>query len=363
MNRVLQCSVFALALAAAQGAARAQQGCPTPEPMRGRMAGTLDASTFEDLGIALADEKLYGCAVQAFADSLKLKPDSANVLFMYGTSLFFSGRVQEAIEPLQASEIIDSRNLKLHLILAGVFDQLHRGPEALTEWRAAVDADPLSPQAVDGLAQDLVLDQQYQAAADLLTSPASARQRTPAQSLNLGMAFAALGQTDAAVDALRDGLNTTPDSLTIADELADVLAQAGRIDEADAAFALALERHPGDLETELHRFRTLLAADPVRAKTVGAELLRTSPENWEVLYLNGVLEAQAGEMEPARAHLEAAITRNDSFPLTHSLLGVVLARLRDYAGAKQQLERAIALGDTSQEAQENLARVTQAMQP
>jgi tetratricopeptide (TPR) repeat protein len=180
--------------------------------------------------------------------------------------------------------------------------------------------------------------------------------------MNLGMAFAALGQTDAAVDALRDGLNTTPDSLTIADELADVLAQAGRIDEADAAFALALERHPGDLETELHRFRTLLAADPVRAKTVGAELLRNSPENWEVLYLNGVLEAQDGEMEPARAHLEAAIARNENFPMTHSLLGVVLARLRDYAGAKQQLERAIALGDTSQEAQENLTRVTQAMQ-
>jgi tetratricopeptide (TPR) repeat protein len=363
MNRVLRCGVLALALAAAAGAARAQQGCPTPDSMRARMANKLDASTFEDLGIALAHEKLYGCAVRAFADSLKLKPDSANVLFMYGTSLFFSGRVQEAIEPLQASEIIDGRNLKLHLILAGVFDQLHRGPEALTEWRAAVEADPLSPQAVDGLAQDLVLDQQFQPAVDLLTDPASVRQRTAVQSLNLGMAYAALGQTDAAVDALRDGLNTSPDSLTIAAELADVLAQAGRIDEADAVFALALERHPGDLETELHRFRMLLAADPVRAKTVGEQLLRTSSDNWEVLYLNGVLEAQDSEMEQARAHLEASIARNESFPLAHSLLGVVLARLRDYAGAKQQLERAIALGDTSQEVQENLARVTAAMQP
>jgi Flp pilus assembly protein TadD len=68
-------------------------------------------------------------------------------------------------------------------------------------------------------------------------------------------------------------------------------------------------------------------------------------------------------MEAARAHLQAAIAQNDGYALAHSLLGVVLARLRDFAGAQTQLERAIALGDTSQEAQENLARVREAQRP
>lgn len=364
MTRAVRSALLALMLCAAAGTAlRAQQGCPTPESMRARLAGQLDAATFEDLGIALADQKLYDCAAIAFADSLRLKPDSANVLFMLGTSLAFSGHAPEAIGPLQASEAIDSRNLKLHLVLASVFDQLHRGADAKAEWQAAVTADPLSPEAVDGLAQELVLDQEYQPAVDLLTSHESARQRTPQQSLNLGIAYAALGQTDAAIDALRDGLNTTPDSLAIAGELADLLAQSGRIDEADAVFALALERHPGDLDTELHRFRILLAADPARAQSAGQELLRTAPQNWEVLYLNAVLETQNGGLAEARSHLEASIVVNDGFPLAHSLLGVVLARLRDYAGAKQQFGRAIALGDTSQETQDNLTRVTQALQP
>jgi len=40
-------------------------------------------------------------------------------------------------------------------------------------------------------------------------------------------------------------------------------------------------------------------------------------------------------------------------------LGVVLARMNDPAGAKAELERAIALGDDSQEAQDDLARVKQ----
>jgi Flp pilus assembly protein TadD len=364
MRREIHVASLLLALCAASATTvRAQQGCPTPESMRSRLAGAPDAATFEDLGIALAGAKRYDCAALAFANSLRLKPESANVLFMLGTSLFFSGHAPEAVGPLQASETMDSRDLKLHLIFASVLDQLHRGAEAKAEWQAAVAVDPLSPEAVDGLAQELVLNQEYQAAIDLLTDRESARQRTAQQSLNLGIAYAALGQTSAAEEALRDGLNTTPDSLTIASELADVLAQTGRVDEADAVFAVALERHPRDLDTELHRFRMLLAADPERAKTVGQDLLRSTPQNWEVLYLNAVLETQNGDMAEARAHLESSIALNDGFPLAHSLLGVVLARLRDYAAAKEQLEQAIALGDASQETQENLARVTQAAQP
>lgn len=363
MSRAIRAACLALCVVAAISL-QAQQACTMPPSMRTRMAVPApDAATFEDLGIALAGEKQYACAAMAFADSLRLKPDSANVLFMLGTSLVFSGHVQEAVGPLQASEAIDPRHLKLHLVLASVFDQLHRGAEAKAEWRAAVDTDPLSPEAVDGLAQELVLDQEYKAAIDLLNDRTSARQRTEVQSLNLGIAYAALGQSAAAVDALRDGLNTTPDSVTIAGELADVLAQAERIDEADAVFSLALERHPGDVDIELHRFRILLAGDPVRAKAAGQELLRTAPRNWEVLYLNGVLDTQNGDLAQARSHLEAAIALNESFALAHSLLGVVLARQREWGGAKQQFERAIALGDTSQEVQENLAGVMQAMQP
>ncbi|HEX4007205.1 MAG TPA: tetratricopeptide repeat protein [Acidobacteriaceae bacterium] len=351
---------FALAVCAAPPALCAQ-GCPIPDAMRTRMAGTRDADTFADLGIALANAKQYACAASAFAESLKTKPDSANVLFMFGASLDFSGNPQEAVAALQASETLDGRNLKLHLVLAAVFDQLHRDSDAVAEWKAAVETDPLSTEALDGLSQDLVLDQQDQAAIDLLDDPKVTGLRTALQSLNLGTAYAGLAQLDAASEALRDGLNTTPDSLPIAAELADVLAQAHHADEADAVLQLALARHPADTETALHRLRLLLAADPQKATAVGRELLRTAPGNWEVLYLNGVLAAQNGDMEQARAHLQAALALNDASPLAHSLLGVVLARLSDFSGAQLQLQRAIALGDSSQEVRDNLARVEQAL--
>jgi tetratricopeptide (TPR) repeat protein len=356
-----RCGLAALTLCAASSTAVWGQRCSIPASMETRMAGVRDADTFADLGIALADAKQYACAASAFAESLKMKPDSANVLFMFGTSLYFSGDAQEAVAPLQASEAMDARNLKLHLILAAVFDQLHQEDDAKAEWKAAVETDPLATDALDGLSQDLILDEEYSAAIDLLEDPKVTGQRTALESLNLGTAYAATGKLEASVGTLRDGLNTTPDSLPIANELADVLAQGGRADDADTTLVLVLQRHPGDVDTELHRFRILLASNPSTAAAVGQELLRTVPDNWEVLYLNGVLETQNGDVAEARRLLEEAISRNDEFALAHSLLGVVLARLRDFPDAQQQLERAIELGDTSQEVRDNLARVEDAL--
>ena len=356
MSALLRRTALALALCATPGWACAQT-CNAPDSMKAALAGHPTADTFADLGIFLANQKQYACAAYAFATSLKMKPESANVLFMFGTSLFFSGHAEEAVAPLQAAEQMEGGNLKTHLLLAAVFDQVHRSNEAEAEWRAALGIDPESTEALDGLAQDLVLDQKFAETIELLENPRAARLRTAAQSLNLGIAYAGAGQTGQAIDALRDGLNTTPESTAIANELADVLQQAGRTDDAVAVLALVRERHPEDQETGLHTLRLLMAANSGKAKQAGQDLLRAFPKSWEALYLNGVLAMQDGDFSQARAYLSQSIALNTEFALAHSALGVVLARMNDLAGAKAELERAIALGDSSEETQENLARV------
>ncbi|MGB6159540.1 MAG: tetratricopeptide repeat protein [Acidobacteriaceae bacterium] len=337
------------------------QTCTAPESMKAQLAGTPTAETFADVGILLANQKQYGCAARAFAESLRIKPDSANVAFMFGTSLFFAGDAQDAVAPLQAAEQLEGWRLKTHLVLAAVFDQLHRIAEAKEEWRAALVVDPESEEALDGLSEDLVLDQEFDAAIAVLEQPRAERQRTAVQSLNLGLAYAGTGKPEQAVAALQDGLNTTPDSLAIANELGDVLALAGRMQEAYAVFAMARERHPEDLETGLHFLRVLIGSDAGKAKQEGQDLLRAFPKSWEALYLNGVLAMQEEDFAQARGYLSQSIALNGEFALTHSALGVVLARMNDPAGAKAELERGIALGDDSQEVQENLARVKQVL--
>jgi Flp pilus assembly protein TadD len=336
------------------------QSCTAPESMKAQLAGTPTAETFADLGILLANQKQYGCAARAFAESLRMKPDSANVAFMFGTSLFFAGDAQDAVAPLEAAEQLEGWRIKTHLMLAAVFDQLHRIAEAKAEWRTALVVDPESAEALDGLSEDLVLDQEFGPAIELLEAPRAERQRTAVQSLNLGLAYAGTGNPEKAVAVLRDGLNTTPDSLAIANELGDVLAEGGRMDEACGVFALARARHPENLETGLHFLRVLIGSDAGKAKQEGQDLLVAFPKSWEALYLNGVLAMQEEDFAQARGYLSRSIALNGEFALTHSALGVVLARMNDPAGAKAELERAIALGDDSREVQDDLARVKQA---
>ena len=337
----------------------AAQRCEAPASMRAQLADHPTADTFADLGIALANDQQYGCAARAFAESLRMKPDSANVAFMFGTSLFFSGDAADAVAPLQAAEQMASWNLKTHLILAGVFDQLHRFDEAKTEWKAALALDPESEEALDGLSEELVLDGEFRPAIVLLENPRAARQRDATQSLNLGLAYAGTGGADQAIAALEDGLNTSPDSLAIANELADVLVQAGRTNEAEEVFGLARARHPADLDTALHFLRVLIGNDAAKAKTEGQDLLHAFPQSWEVLYLNGVVAIQDGDAAQARSYLSQSIALKPENALSHILMGIVLAQMHDLAGAQLELERAIALGDHSTEVQENLERVRQ----
>lgn len=212
--------------------------CRGPESMRQSIQGHPTADTFADLGIWFGEQKLYACAADAFAASLNIQPNSANVAFMFGTSLYLSGSAEEAIVPLQVSEKLAPRNPKLHPVLASAFDDLHQTKNAEAEWRAALELDPEASNALDALSRDLILDKDYSGTISLLENPIIRGQRTAMQSLNLGLAYARTSRFEEALETLRDGLNTSPDSLSIANELAEVLTRLGRAEEATAVIDL-----------------------------------------------------------------------------------------------------------------------------
>ena len=251
---------------------------------------------------------------------------------MFGVSLL-SGNAQEAIAPLQVSEKLDPRNPKLHPVLASAYDELHQTRKAETEWQAALEFDPdSSPARSTALSRDLILDHDYAGTIALLENPIVSGQRTALQSLNLGLAYAGNAKLEEASRVLRDGLNTTPDSLALANQLASVLKQLGRPEEASMALNLALTLHPedihsADLDTEVHYLRTLVRdTGSEKAAAVGEQLLTAAPHNWEVLYLNAVLETKAGKLQTARDHLEQSVELNAGFASGQAALGLVLAQ-------------------------------------
>ena len=193
----------------------------------------------------------------------------------------------------------------------------------------------------------------------LLDKPGREHARTPVQSLNLGIAYAGRVELGKAADVLREGLNNNPDSLAIANELAVVLLLLGRDEEAYAVFELALAKHPGDQRTQVLYLHTLVSSQSGKAPEFGRKLLAAYPDQWEVLYLAGVLESREADFEHARAHLERSIALNPGYYQSHDELGSILAKLGDLAGAKDHFEKAIALGDNQPEVQYDLAKVLQ----
>jgi Flp pilus assembly protein TadD len=322
-----------------------------------RLQNQRTADTYTELGNWFGDRKQFQCAAEAFASAFELKPDSASLAYLWGLSLYSGGDIQGAAEPLRVAEKLDPSDVRPHLALGAALDQAGKTADAEGEWRAALAIDPDSAEALEGLSRDLLNNKDYSSVISLLEKPAYRTNRTPLQSLNLGMAYAKTAQLDIAARVLREGLDTTPDSLAIADELSVVLIIMGREDEAFPVLELALEKHPGDMDTQLLYFRSLVTSHNEKAKQLGSKLLLSAPHNWEVLYLNGILETREAEWPQARAHLEQAVALRPDYVRARTALGVVLAKLNDAKGAKQLLEQAIAQGDMAPETRYELSRV------
>lgn len=325
--------------------------------MRDRVGSKPTSEAYSNLGHWFADKKQFGCAATAFATAARLDPKSGSLSYLWGLSLYSAGHYADSLAPLQRAVQLDAADVRPHLVLGAALDRLKRRSDAEREWRAALAIDADSTTALDGLSQDLLGGKDYPGVVALLDRPGDVRVRSPLQSLNLGIALAAMTRLEDAVAVLREGLNTAPDSLPIADELAVVLMLLSRAEEAYAVFDLALQRHPTNQATQLLYLRALVSSHSDRGSQFARQLLAAHPDDWEVLYLNAVLEAQDGKFQLARPHLERSIALHTAFAPAHTALGNALVKLGDMYDAQKQFEKAIALGDSGPEVQYDLARV------
>jgi tetratricopeptide (TPR) repeat protein len=315
------------------------------------------SEAYADVGNWYAGQKQFECAATAFASAFQLKPSSAPLAYLWGLSLYSAGHDEPAIAPLNQAKQLDPSDIRPHLVLASAMDRMKKNAAAEAEWRAALSIDPDSEPALDGLSQDLIDQKDYTAVIGLLDKPGRSRVRTPRQSLNLGVAYAGTAQMDAAAKALREGLNNDSGSLPIANELSLVLMLQGRDDEAFDVLDLAIAKHPEDQNTQILYLRIMVSSHASKATEFANKLLAAYPDQWEVLYLNAVLESREADSSAARAHLQRSITLNPGYHASHAQLGAILSQIGELPAAREQFEKAIALGDAEPETLYSLAMV------
>jgi len=333
----------------------AEARCTAPPALRARLQAKPTAQIYSDVGTWFADRKQFECAADSFASASRLQPQTASFAYLWGLSLYSAGQDADALEPLGKASQLDPSDIRPHLVLGAALDRVKKNGDAENEWRSALVIDPQSAPALDGLSQDLLDEKDYVSVAALLDKSSQARTRTPLQSLNLGVAYAGMGRIEKAASVLREGLNDNPDSLPIADELSQVLMLQGREEEAYAVLEHAVQMHPDDQTTQVLYLRTLVSSHSSKAPEMARKLLARYPNQWEVLYLNGFLETAEGNFQVARTHLENSIAQKPDYFKSREAYGNILANLNDLAGAKEQLEKAIGLGDDQPEVEYSLA--------
>jgi tetratricopeptide (TPR) repeat protein len=333
-------------------------GCDGPPELQAKISAHPDALAFTDLGMWFGDRQRYDCAIEAFRTALKIDPGSAHLNYLVGLTLFSSGHPDEAASALQDSVRTVPDNIKARLILGASLAQLHRNDEAKAEWEAALKIDPHSGEAIDFLSRMLVAEGNYGGAIAVLRSAKLDEDLT----LRLSFAYDKLGNLDKAEEVLKTALAAKPSSLPLASALETILVEKSLFQAAIRVAAKTAQLHPGNFDAERSYFRLMVVNDDyVTAGPLGKKLLLKAPHDFDVLYLNGIMERDSGQFPAARRHLEEAVALDPKHYNARYNLGVVLAELKDYRDAKLHLEKAIELGATEPQIRFKLASVLRSL--
>jgi tetratricopeptide (TPR) repeat protein len=340
-------------LACGQAAVK-PEACQGPQAIESRVQAQHDERSYIELGNWFGDHHRFVCAEQAYGKGLKRYTRSAPLNYLLGLALYSEGKFQAAVDPLLISVKLDGKEIKSYLLLGEALSRLGRIPDAAQAWQAALQIDPHSKIALDGMAQALISIHAYDEVIALL----SQEQADENLSLDLGVALGGAGRFDEGARVLGEAVKKYPDSTRLVDALVTIFVHQLRYREAVEVSGALANRRPADLDAQRIYLRVLLIdSNQDISIPLAHKLVLRAPSDADILFLCGAAERQAGDFEDARKHLEKAASINPKHYNTHFDLGAVLAELREYGEAEKQFKLAIDMGDTDPEARSQLAQM------
>jgi tetratricopeptide (TPR) repeat protein len=158
------------------------------------------------------------------------------------------------------------------------------------ERKAKDDLAKATPDQRDALKQNLK-DLSDKASAEFLAAQKTASEKDPNQNLlwaKLGESYDLAGRNEEAAQAYQQAINAKPDDPGYYNNLGNVLARAGKIDEARAAYTKSAELDPTKAATAWRNFGISLynanrGADAIEPLQKSADLDPKSAQTWYLL--------------------------------------------------------------------------------
>jgi tetratricopeptide (TPR) repeat protein len=182
----------------------------------------------------------------AAEDGAKPAAWQAKIARGLGLSLDLQGRPQEAIDAWRHAVALDPSNEEAHRELNALLYRMGRADEFLSSYEEAVRRLPLSHTAARGAlllqkADFLIHAERFEEARDCFAQVAAISPGSAGPQNGLAVAYAGLGQFDAAIAAYEKSMRLQPSDLATRIRLACVLLQAG---ETRRALALTEDVMP-----------------------------------------------------------------------------------------------------------------------
>ena len=255
------------------------------------------------LGRAAAAQSDFSMAIEEFEAMLRDQPDATRVHYPLGLAYRGAGDLEQARRHLRDG---GEGPIRLDDPIVASLHRVDDGPNALDDYRAAVEANPANLAARHNLAVSLLQSGDTQAASEEFREILAREPGNTAALVSLGNIAGEHGDLEEAVRLFHDALRHAPDFKQARFNLAQALAGLGRWPEAAGHYDALFEIDPRFASVADFRAIALIRAGRYReAATAYGALVEVQPESTAARL--GEVEAlwRLGNCAAARQRLDA----------------------------------------------------------
>lgn len=357
--RIRACLLAAMITGSTQAATFAQRpaSCIATPALEQAVELQHSAPALDSLGEYFVQHNQVDCAVFYFEKALQIGPASWETQYDLGMALLEGGHDAEAVPHLREALQIKPGNAAISMALGSAFDRLHDPENAIDQYQLVLKADPQSVPALTAVGKELIAEKRYNAAINLLqTSRDDGVQRL------LADAYRKNNDLQRAAGTLQSILARNPEDFQAHVDLGEVFQQQGDYGSAAQQFKEALDLNPSSEYACISYLNTEVVLQRyASAHPLAAELLRKKPHDFDVVYLNGLIERNLNDDGAAETNLREAVRLNPESYEANYTLGFVLERRAKTAQAVEKLQVALRLRPESTEARFQLGKALRSL--
>jgi tetratricopeptide (TPR) repeat protein len=297
-------------------------------------------------------------AVQTYRAALARAPGDWRLHDLLARLLERTGDLDGAIQQLREVANLLPPRAQFPIRVAGLLDLKGQSPAAEAAYRTAIELEPDSAEAFNGLGLVRAHQDRYAQAVPAYLEALKLRPDLVEAHINLGLAWFALGNTAGAIAEHRIAVRLEPENVAAHINLGKMLQTQGQLEEAATTLAEAVRLEP---ENPLAHFNLANVLAVLRREGESldnyAQAARLRPEAPEVHLAFGLALANAGRPLEATAELTTAVQLDPEDPETHFHLGRVLLDRGQKADAEKELREALRLNPNHAGAAEFLSRL------